>query len=533
MITNVALLLDADCRTPVAGPRRSQRASSRRATERAVGASERIARRCCLPAVLALGLVMASGADAAAQPNKPLHASLQVAGPAPEVPANGTPLERQPYRIRLMLVFDDQGTFTAHFRRWLVDNTAALIRRTIGDPWQGEVLEGGAQLRRFFDEGPNSAGEELSQVIAADVDKVLLVRLGAAAGGYQLSAREYDVATRQWGPRRSSSSAIRNLLDRKVLELCLAIFAPLAKPAPQEQPGSVQLTLKAGALVTADPTVRLVEPDAVFGLIRLFHNDRAAQAQVVDWTYLVVQRVDAGKLSCRLLSAYRSPTTGRAPGSELLAMRLRPAPAPARFRFLNREGKPLAGYEVHVSDAQAGSNPRLFTTDFRGSVTLPSADRLLSVALRSGTQTLVRLWVLTGALSEQQDVVVPDDPVRFQVESRLAALQDAIIDEVALRTLTIRRVQALMDRDEWKRARAAMNRLSSSSAPFQSRLDQARADALRLAQERGSESLSPGVKAMLDETQNYIDVLLQSKPVNDLHSEFESRYRAFQANSSG
>lgn len=533
MTTRFVPLPDRDRRIAVAGRRRREQTLWRRFSKSAVPEPLVPCRGRWPVLALALGLTMVGGPDAAAQDHGPLRASFQGADQGSAPLADDIPFESQPYRIRVLFVFDDQATFTSHFRRWLVDHTAELIRRTVGDPWQGEVLEVGRQLGPLLSEAVGSPDEEFPQTFANDVDKVFLVRIAAGAVHYQLTAREYDVATGQWGPVRRRTSAIRNLLDREVLQVCLAIFAPLAEPAARPQPGRVQLTLKGGALLTADPTVRLVEPDAVFGLVRLFREDGAEQAQTVDWTYLVVQSTDVATLECRILSAYRNPTTGRAPGSRLLALRQRPGPTRASLRFLNRDGSPLSGYEVHVTDLHSATHAQRLTTDLQGALTLPSADTLLSVALRSGSQTLVRLWVLPGAMRGQKEVVVPDDPVRFQVESRLSALQDAIIDEVARRTLTIRRVHALMELNQWEQARTALDGLRASHAPLQDRLDQARAEALRLAQEGGSETLAPSVKEMLDETQNYIDVLLQPKPLDDLRAEYESRHRAYRTNSSG
>lgn len=484
-------------------------------------------RRFAWTAALASVAVAVAAAQAPPQAAARPPADLQ----QPDIERQDLPLQRRPYRIGLLLTFENQGSFTPQFRRRLVHDTDVLLHRTVGEPWLCEVLEAEARLRRFLEPGPLRPDDGSLAAYITDRDKLFVVHVGRRDARYRLTAREYDVTIQQWGPLQHRSPAVRGLLDRELVELCLAIFSPSAEQVPGSQPGKILLAVQGAALPTADPSVQLVRPDDVFGLVRLFRKDQTVQVQPVDWTYLTVEQVNLGTVQCSLRSAYRNPVTRRAPGSRLVAVGMRPMSAPTHLRFLGRDGHPLTGYEVHVADARGGAEAQLLSTDFQGVVTLPPADRLLSVSLRSGSQTLARLWVLPGSIADQKEIVIPDDPVRFQVESRLTALQDAIIDEVALRTLAVRRVHALMDRDQWQRARELLNRLNSSREPFQNRLDQIRADALRLAQERGSDSVHPKVREMIDQTQRYIDVLLVSKPVDDLRAEYRSRLQAAQAGS--
>ena len=71
---------------------------------------------------------------------------------------------------------------------------------------------------------------------ALDGDKVMLVQVSAAAGGYQVAAREFDVATGLWSARGRPAGPPAREAPRPALAAIFEAFAPLARVSAVERP---------------------------------------------------------------------------------------------------------------------------------------------------------------------------------------------------------------------------------------------------------------------------------------------------------
>lgn len=462
-------------------------------------------------------VLLTTAAIAQSRPQPASNPTTQAPGPAPS-----RPLPLQPYTIQIRLSVSESASLTPRLREQFVRRLLRMVSRTVGSLWECTVVDGGVR-RSPLDHESDLAWEDAAGRTSntPQPDKVFLVHLQENAGHDELCGRELTVATQHWGPTLRMRVFSRDLLDRETVTLCWRIFTPTAVPLPDQDREQLDLELKGGALPPRDASLPWVQPGDVFSLVRTFRSEGEVRVEPVLWTYLKVQSIREGIVSCQALSAYRDPASRRAPGSQLIAQAVRTSKTPTRIRFLDLEGEhSLAGYEVRVAESIRQGEPFTAATDANGWVEIPPErfPGVVSVQLRSGSRSLASVWVVPGSVGAQE-IRVPDPQAQLTLERRLTALREALVDEIARRVLTIRRVQSLMDRQDWSQAEQAFSQYNTSPSFFEDRLRQIRAELQRTSPEMREARF----EQMLAETEAMIKRYLDPQSLVDLHAELRTR----------
>ena len=276
-------------------------------------------------------------------------------------------------------------------------------------------------------------------------DKFMLLEVSPAPDGYQVAAREFDVATGLW-----SATVVRPVrqlgkLPDESLAAIFRAFAPLARVSVVED-HRVKLRLRAGWLKPRDAEAAPVRPGDVFRLATRGVDAPAAQgATPIPWTFCTVAEVADEELRGRLETGLREPLPPRWENAlEVLALGV-VLPGKASILTLRsslQPPQPLAGYDVYAAASAAERPEWLGRSDARGLLSVPpSREHLLQILLvRHGDQWLARLPMVPG-LEPQLSVVVAHDDSRIALEECLAAVRDAAVDLAARRAMLVSRLK--------------------------------------------------------------------------------------------
>ncbi len=471
-------------------------------------------------------------------------------GVAPEMLcAAETAIEDRPYDVRVRISFDGADQLDAPFRADVLEQTAAGIERCVGPFWhckvveeQGRVFSGTKALSRLTPDGlvRNAAIEE--------TDKSYLIAVASTGAGMICDGREWDVATRQLGPRATKTVLDRRDLSAALLSLIHELFRPVAEI---EQPRSGRTTLRArGAnLCPADSSWPALPPEKLFEAYNcILDKDLVVERiQQIPWTYLISSSdVGAGRVDCTVTSGLRSPLAGRRHRLLTLALGVNDRGPETRLTLVTRgpARKPLAGVEVELAAAlpskpqsdEAAREPPAKTlptliTDRNGKVSLPAAcaaaDRPIWLLVRSGQVLLARVPYLPG-LHPAEVIELPDDSLRLEVEADIALLQAKLVDTVARRAVLMAQAKARAKAGEFDAAATALRTLDTMpKAPkFVEDLNLIRINRTKAARSRRDKSTEERIRKLCSETGELVTNYLDEVKLTELRDEIRELRRA-------
>jgi hypothetical protein len=309
---------------------------------------------------------------------------------------------------------------------------------------------------------------------ALDSDKVLLLGVRAASGGYRIEARELDVVTRLWNATVSSETSQPQARPRHALQTLLSAFAPLARIETSDGK-TATLRLRAAALARRDRDLPAVAPDAAFRPVLVQSDTRgtltAGSGEVVAGVYLspvstsgslVTCRVDAGTTAA-LIPDYH-------PQRQRLALAVSRSAAATKLRLVSRADPPvpLEGYDVLDGGQLVGRSNR------EGEVVVASGPQALRMlTIRRGEAPLARVPVVPGLAAEiTLPLAASDDSLAL--DAALAATEDALIDLIAQREVLAARIRAAAKAKDSEGGRTLLRQLRENKAAdaLATRLDQ-------------------------------------------------------------
>jgi hypothetical protein len=481
--------------------------------------------------LFALAGGVAVSAWAAAQDQTPAKEAPAPKAATPPAPASaaqpGPPvatesIDRLPYRIRVLLATEPEARLDGPSRNHLIDGWLTLVRRFVGAPWQIEVV---GEDRS----GPLVLGVELEtlepgpiEALAGDVDKVWLIRVGAAGSGLVFSGREYDVATRRLGPLQLREAAVARDAPRVLFRFSRDLFAPYAVIG-ERFAKDVNLIVRGASLEAASPIGRVVVEGAFFQPFRVaVRKDAPPLVQELFFTYLRVESAEPPGARCSFVSSFSDPFTRRVvQKASYVALGVKPGKSPTRLKFLTKPDRvPAAGYVLTVRKFPDGAPREMGLTDREGRIELPPgfADGLVVVRLLAGSDEPVAEFPLIPGESTGERVVPPFDPLAPTValETRLDSLRDTVIDLVAVRARLLSRLKARFDGEKWDDVEAALKEYATLPVRevFASELTRLKDEAARLQAKVKTPILTKTAQARVADLQNLIERYLDDEEFN-------------------
>ncbi len=386
-----------------------------------------------------------------------------VACAPPAMAATRSVWELTPYRIQLIVAVEQVTKLPAGLQAELQQELIARIDSVVGTPWDVTPAVPSQALKRLLVSDIEMVAVESLPEESLEFDKVMLVSVTTAPPGYRVHSRELDVRTRVFGTTVSRPVWQAEKLRDVAFGAIWKAFAPLAQI--ENTKGSlVTLRLRAAGLESRDKTLPWVGVGDVFRpLVR--YNDRHGNIRriaQIPWTFLVVDKVAADQLQCKLYSGLRSPLSGRRRGRlEQLALAVIPPHGSTRLtlRCRTKPKQALAGYSVYVGTPGSKAKRLLGRTDYQGDITVPPSEHPLSIlTVASGGRPLARLPIVPGMEPHLKAAVVDDDQ-RLEAEGFVTGLQESLVDLVARREVLMALAEKQLDDGRFAEAGAVIRQL--------------------------------------------------------------------------
>ncbi|WP_435016841.1 hypothetical protein TA3x_004422 [Tundrisphaera sp. TA3] len=426
-------------------------------------------------------------------------------GPGPSPAAETVPPhELRPYTIRARVDFEvgtriDGARKSEFIAAWL-----NLVHRFVGTAWSIEVVDGTEPVPGRSVE---DASADAMKQLAGAADKAWFIEVRPEGRGFLLIGREYDAATGWLGQVHRRSVLFPADAPRGLLDVSLAIFAPLAEVG-QQGGGGVDFLVRGGGLAPASPIGAVAAAGTVFRVLRIFPREGGPpEVREVPYSYFPVESMDGARARCGIIRGVSDPLSNRyARKNTLIALGIKPALEPTRLRFVARSDKrPASGYVLTVREAGESRSREVGTTDRDGRIVLEPgfASGLAILRLMAGSsEPMVEFPIMPGEAGEERVIPVETRPATLALEARLDALRDAIIDVVASRSRLELRMKARADGEDWDGLAETIRefRKLTPRDRFEARLEQIRVEGARQEAELKSLVLTKNARAQLDDT---------------------------------
>lgn len=446
-------------------------------------------------------------------------------------------LELQPYRVRVEVSFAVLPEIDVAFRQAVLNDLRDGIERSAASLWQFEIgedhkarLAGIEPLRRL------RAEQVATGYAVADLDKLYLLSIESVGGGFRIAGREWDAATAQLGPLQEQTFPERRDVANRCVKLLRALFCPVAT-VTQAKGGPVVLKARGGALTPHDASWHPLRKGALFeAYYRYFNKDQVVERiQQVPWTYLTVEAVDLGTSNCTVTSGLRSAFSARRRRIDAVALEVTRQVAVTRLTLATRppERRPLGGVEVEVAaesqpapaetPAVGAAQPLKFVTDRNGQVWIPAAESFQKpvwLFVRSGQNLLARVPFVPG-IRPEQNLELPDDTLRLEVEGQVAQLQSELVDTVAKRAVVAALARKRAKDREWSAVDNYLKQLTAmpKATAFAADLSAIRLNALKTARSRKDKITETRIQKLCDETATLIKDYLDEDKLKELREE--------------
>jgi hypothetical protein len=465
----------------------------------------------------------------------PLLFSLWVTGGGLAQAAGAPPSvwEITPYRIRFLLALAPEPELTPQLRQRIEARVMERSERAVGPAWDLVIEPAPPELRtKMLSSLGRLSLEDLPEpLVESDYDKLMLASVRVTDAGYEIAARDYELHARLTGSAVVRQAPQRELLADEVFQAAVQAFSPLAQIDEVTDKGVI-LRLRAASLPIIDPSIVFAAPGDVFRPVRRF-NDREGKLRklmTIDWTFLVVEHVDAAAVSCQLFSGLRSPLTGRSRGrDERLAMLVRPTGGSTELELRSRmlgddpkTARPMAGYAVYAHPAGSPETVLVGRTDGDGKLIIPPGPNPLRILLvKHGGEPLARLPMMPG-IEPRMKAEIPDDDQRLVAEGIITGFQERFVDLIARRQVLMTQIRARLEDNKAAEAVKLLEelRLLGRQEDY--------INEIRLQKQRAisdDKRMQKKIDKLFDDTQEIIIRYLNSSEIEKLDAEIKAKLK--------
>ncbi len=387
--------------------------------------------------------------------------------------------ELTPYRIRALVDVESRPELTTRLIARMYACASERADTAVGAAWELRIEPAPPELIRPLRSGlAKLSWDDLPPSLIDDAesqaDKLLLCSVRAAAGGYTIEARDFDLHARLVGSPVKFAAAQREQLPDLLFQALYAAFAPLAQIEDVEEDKEtketkVVLRLRAASLPPLDPQLTWAKPGDVFRPVRRYNERDGSLKRInpLEWTFLTVDSVNAAELNCKLFSGMRSPLTGRRRGKvEMLALLARPTGGATRLLVRSRAlggdpatSRPMSGYAIYSHPSDSPRTVLVGRTDGDGRLTIPAGESPLRILMvKHGADMLARLPMMPG-LEPELTADIPDDDQRLVAEGVIIGIQEKFVDTIARRAVLIKQVKTGLEEGQLEIAEKRMEEL--------------------------------------------------------------------------
>lgn len=396
-----------------------------------------------------------------------------------EVETKPLPIEQQAYRVKVILNFSESIFNTPEQRTHVSNQISDELRRLFGAIWDYEIETklDHSQFPALLTDSQNQKLNSWYQSHISDEDtldelhKCFVIRIRSDQKYRVVSAREWDARSQTWSPIVNSRFLESNWMVSEIGKQIERVFRPITlvvRDRIEGNPSSknVYLRLQAGELSSPSEAVQQLVPGDIMSPILLYLGRSQGankpreirKRQVIDWTYLVVESVDNGRVVCRPFSTFRVPISKPQTRLKTMALRIRPWHESSKIKLVRRNSSQgIGSLVVRISERNSETDKYeiqdSLISDRDGWIEIP-ANTNHSAALKrlnivSGESLIARVPYLLG---EKDKIILqlPDDRIRLKVEGQLTRLRNELTELVAKRAVLIHRIKTLAKQEKWE-----------------------------------------------------------------------------------
>ena len=439
-----------------------------------------------------------------------------------------TAARSRPYKIRAHVSFDSATRVDQTMRKTILEDWLTLIHRFVGDPWEVETVANSPTIAAI---ALDSLNPEVVKTLGQGVDKVWVIQVRRDGVNLVVEGRELDVLLNRFGEVHRAETRDLVNLPRVLLTLALSTFEPLAEVG-ESKAGGVTFEIQGGSLSTASSTGAVAPVGSIFRVFRLFldKNGAITDTREIPYSYFRVEERIGSTARCSIIKGIGDPLTGRyARRNRLVGLGIQPARAATKLRFLLKGDKaPAAGYKLIARAATADTTwYDVGITDREGRVELPInfASELAFVRVLAGNnEPMADLPVMPGETRQERSIVFVGRPRTLDLEAKLDALQDAIIDVVASRARLETRMKARLEGEDFEGFDASLAEVRKlpTKDQFDRDLKSIRTEAETAEAEMKTLILTRTARNQIDESQALINRYLDEDSIRALAETAES-----------
>ncbi len=457
------------------------------------------------------------------------------------------PLELNPYRVKVVVGFDEEVGFSRAFR----EETLALLRQRCRSYWsrmcETQVVENQklfpatvATLERV-EIGPESAE-------AQGWDKVFFLTVQSTGADFRVAAKVWDGTTREMSQVVKAVAYRREDIAGHLFGLLSELFEPIVEIEDFDFE-TVTLNVRAGEILPTDPDQAQLKPGE---LLKPFYRFLSREGEVqriqeIPWTYFIVSESDRARAVCRLSSGLRIPlTTRRRRTVQALAVGIHPRYESTRLKLEAQRliEQPLTGLTLSIltgeekkADKDEPENkdekkPIALMSDREGYVTISATQEQeipLMLVVQSGKSILAKMPFVPG-LTPEATVQLPDDSTRLSVEGQLAVLEADFIDLVAKIAVLKARTKFYMKKNDWEKIDELLAQFDKLEGPdvLRTRLTVIRENGVKAAESRRNKSAARRIEKLCSVNRELIDRYLDPDKMKEFKKEVEETRKALQ-----
>ncbi|MEX1232096.1 MAG: hypothetical protein WEB58_17765 [Planctomycetaceae bacterium] len=484
--------------------------------------------------------------------------SAKNAAVEPAAAAVPPPPDLTPYRVHLGVSFPIDGTFSPAVQRQIRSALSHAVTRSVSGMWDHTVAENDWMFPATAEGLRRLTPDELKIRYRRDEwDKAFFIAITPHGAGFLISAREWDVVTESLGPVAEAELYDERELGNGAFRLANSLFRAVAYVTAADAQ-QAELVLKAGEFPPPDDSCRQLRVgDYVTPELLIYTRERDIKGiQQVPWTFLTVDAIERGRITCSVLSGLRAALPGKKRRIETVALVSKPHldAGDVHLTLAKNDRRHLVGYHVTLTtvhprelaaweraqekareedpNATPVSPPpgeiRYFLSDREGDVRIPRLPEhpLVWLSVRSGKLLLARVPYIPG-IHPVTTLELPDDTIRLMTEGDLSILQGRLIDTVAQGAVFRSRAIALLK--DGKKEQAATFKQRWEKLPrreaFLADLSTIRVTGVEAARGDKDKLTEARVNSLCRDTEELIKRYLDPKKESD----FESEYAEFES----
>ena len=402
--------------------------------------------------------------------------------------------ETRPYQVAVWVCLDGSPS--------LVNNESEICSRIetdcqLLDPSGWNVSAGTPPSQWRWQLLNSSIDDSLVEKLLADpelefYDKLIVVRVKADSGSYEIDVREVDADTRQIGPTITMQTDLISRVGALSAKLSGRAFMPIARIDQVSKPNraglagitemrarGIEACIRTEINEDLEPEVVTIENSPCFirrsdrllpVVVRTDRSGEITKLDAVPFTFIAIDAIEGPVINGSIFSTKNSALAGRkSKRAEKLALVIRPGNGTTVLRLVSRGDEvpvPLEGYDIVTVEPDDITKELEYhgKTDWRGEIQIPQSDDMRMLLVRRGGRRLKKIPVIPGFRDELETTVTKDDS-RLLASGVVSGLENEILSLAVLRRIYQKEIERAIEDGDKDQARQILQTYTDLEDP--------------------------------------------------------------------